>query len=67
MFSFFCYFTAFLSTFIWINVTIADIMTTVSNPYQKTEEDIKLMKTRSIVKTILVLIMAIFWSSIICF
>ena len=52
---------ALLSTLLWVNILFAEHITTKINPYI-TEEDV-VQKQRAVVKTILVIIMALFWAA----
>lgn len=63
---YFCLVVAFLATFIWINVTIADCISAKINPYGNKERDEEDNK-RAKLKTYLVIIMALFWPAVICF
>lgn len=61
-----CTVIALLCTFLWINITIADIINIKLNPYASGKEDEVDNKT-AIVKNILSLLMAIFWGVVIIF
>lgn len=52
---------ALLSTLLWVNILFAEHITTKINPYV-TDEDI-VQKQRAVVKTILVIIMSVFWAT----
>jgi hypothetical protein len=52
---------ALLSTLLWVNILFAEHITTKINPYI-TEADI-VQKQRAVVKTILVIIMSLFWAT----
>lgn len=52
---------ALLSTLLWVNILFAEHITTKINPYI-TEADV-VQKQRAVVKTILVIIMALFWAA----
>lgn len=52
---------ALLSTLLWVNILFAEHITTKINPYV-TEADV-VQRQRSVVKTILVIIMSVFWAT----
>ena len=52
---------ALLSSLLWANILFAEHITTKINPYV-TEADV-VQKQRAVVKTILVIIMALFWAA----
>lgn len=52
---------ALLSTLLWVNILFAEHITTRINPYV-TEADV-VQRQRSVVKTILVIIMSVFWAT----
>ena len=52
---------ALLSTLLWVNILFAEHITTKINPYI-TEADV-VQKQRAVVKTILVIIMSLFWAT----
>lgn len=52
---------ALLSTLLWVNILFAEHITAKINPYV-TEADV-IQKQRAVVKTILVIIMALFWAA----
>lgn len=52
---------ALLSSLLWANILFAEHITTKINPYV-TEAD-TVQKQRAVVKTILVIIMALFWAT----
>lgn len=52
---------ALLSTLLWVNILFAEHITTKINPYV-TEADV-VQKQRAVVKTILVIIMSVFWAT----
>lgn len=59
-----CLVIAIFATILWLNVTIAEINTTRLNPYAKSIED-EDMKRNAEVKTVLAIIMALFWAAVI--
>lgn len=64
---FFCLIIAILSTLIWINVMYVENINAKVNPYQKNGEDMENDKRRSVLKTLLVIIMSISWATVIYF
>lgn len=52
---------ALLSSLLWVNILFAEHITTKINPYI-TETD-TVQKQRAVVKTILVIIMSLFWAT----
>jgi hypothetical protein len=52
---------ALLSSLLWANILFAEHITTKINPYV-TEADV-VQKQRAVVKTILVIIMSLFWAT----
>ena len=52
---------ALLSTLLWVNILFAEHITTKINPYV-TEADV-VQRQRAVVKTILVIIMSVFWAT----
>lgn len=50
-----------LSTLLWVNILFAEHITTKINPYV-TEAD-AVQRQRAVVKTILVIIMSVFWAT----
>ncbi len=52
---------ALLSTLLWLNILFAEHITTKVNPYI-TEGD-TVQKQRAVVRTILVIIMSVFWAT----
>lgn len=60
----FCLFIAILSTIIWLNITVAEVLSAKLNPYKETDES---DKKRTVLKNYLSLIMAIFWAIVIRF
>lgn len=52
---------ALLSSLLWVNILFAEHITTKINPYV-TEAD-AVQKQRAVVKTILVIIMSVFWAT----
>lgn len=64
---FFCLVIAILSTLIWINVMYVENINAKVNPYQKNGEDMENDKRRGVLKTLLVIIMSISWTTVIYF
>lgn len=62
---YFCLVISILSTLMWINVMYAEYIISKINPYTNGED--KEDKMRGKLKNILVIIMAIFWSSVILY
>lgn len=62
---YFCLVISILSTLMWINVMYAEYITSKVNPYTNGED--KEDKMRGKLKTILVIIMATFWSAVILY
>lgn len=62
-----CLVIAFLSTLCWVNIMFVEYINAKINPYQKSNEDLKIDEKRSILKTILIVIMSIFWSVVIMY
>ena len=60
----FCLFIAILSTIIWLNITVAEILEAKLNPYKATDES---DNKRTVLKNYLSLIMALFWAIVIRF
>jgi hypothetical protein len=60
----FCLFIAILSTIIWLNITIAEILEAKLNPYKETDAS---DNKRTVLKNYLSLIMALFWAIVIRF
>jgi hypothetical protein len=52
---------ALLSTLLWVNILFAEHITAKINPYV-TEADV-VQKQRAVIKTILVIIMSVFWAT----
>lgn len=52
---------AFLSTLLWINIQIAELITVKVNPYITPNDTVQ--KQRALIKTVLVLIMSVFWAT----
>ena len=65
MLMYFCLVISILSTLMWINVMYAEYITSKVNPYSNGNETED--KMRSKLKTILVIIMSTFWSSVILY
>lgn len=54
-----CLFIAILSTLIWVNITVAEILNAKLNPYKETDDS---DKKRTVLKNYLTIIMALFWA-----
>lgn len=54
-----CLFIAILSTLIWANITVAEILSAKLNPYKETDDS---DKKRTVLKNYLTIIMALFWA-----
>jgi hypothetical protein len=54
-----CLFIAILSTLIWVNITVAEILSAKLNPYKETDDS---DKKRTVLKNYLTIIMALFWA-----
>lgn len=54
-----CLFIAIFSTLIWVNITVAEILSTKLNPYKETDDS---DKKRTVLKNYLTIIMALFWA-----
>ncbi len=62
---YFCLIIAILSTLLWVNVLFTENINAKVNPYQKNDEDMKNDKRRGVLKTLLVIIMSISWTTVI--
>lgn len=64
---FFCLIVALLSSLLWINVLYVENINAKINPYQKTKKDMDDDRRRSVLKTILIIIMSVSWATVIYF
>ena len=62
---YFCLIIAILSTLLWVNVLFTENINAKVNPYQKNDEDMENDKRRGVLKTLLVIIMSISWTTVI--
>ena len=59
-----CLFIAIFSTLIWVNITVAEILSAKLNPYKETDDS---DKKRTVLKNYLTIIMALFWAIVLRF
>lgn len=64
---FFSLTVAIAATFLWVNQWLADFINAKVNPYTVSEDDKKDDKFRSKLKLWLIVIMALFWGTVIRF
>jgi len=62
-----CLIIAILSTFKWVDTMMVDSINAKVNPYQKNDGDKKEDQTNARIRTLCIVVAAIFWAAVIYF
>lgn len=64
---YFCFIIALFTTLYWVDSLIITVVNAKVNPYSKNADDEKIMKNRTIIRLVSLLLSTIFWGVIFIF